>query len=157
MQRGLRDKSKRGSTTAQADNFAGAKLGKKRRRATLGGCDFFVFRPKVTLKTISLEAKKSPFCNLVTSSRNDRLGLLGSWVAKIMEKARAGRASFGVARCGMGLVALSCVGVAGFAQAPEGPIPPKPGVEVQQAPPEQRARLKVRVALVNTPVTVRDA
>jgi hypothetical protein len=36
MQRGLRDKSKRGSTTAQADNFAGAKLGKKRRRATLG-------------------------------------------------------------------------------------------------------------------------
>src|SRR5450631_3235350 len=79
MQRGLRDKSKRGSTTAQADNFAGAKLGKKRRLAPLGGCDFFVFRPKVTLKTISLEAKKSPFCNLVTSSRNDRSGRAAGW------------------------------------------------------------------------------
>ena len=60
-------------------------------------------------------------------------------------------------RCGMALVALSCAGVPGFAQAPEGPIPPKPGVEVQQAPPEVQSRLKVRVALVNTPVTVRDA
>jgi VWFA-related protein len=40
------------------------------------------------------------------------------------------------------------------AQAPEGPIAPKPGVVVQQPPPE--ARLKVRVSLVNTPVTVRD-
>ena len=60
-------------------------------------------------------------------------------------------------RCGMALVALSCAGLAGFAQAPEGPIPPKPGVEVQQPPPEVQSRLKVRVALVNTPVTVRDA
>jgi VWFA-related protein len=41
-------------------------------------------------------------------------------------------------------------------QAPEGPIAPKPGVVVQQAPPEAQARLKVRVALVNTPVTVKD-
>src|SRR5450759_2334998 len=64
-----------------------------------------------------------------------------------------------VARNAIALVGLSCAGAAGFAhaQAPEGPIPPKPGVEVQQAPPEERARLKVRVALVNTPVTVRDA
>ena len=62
-----------------------------------------------------------------------------------------------MARCGMAMVALSCAGLAGFAQAPEGPIPPKPGVEVQQAPPEVQSRLKVRVALVNTPVTVRDA
>jgi VWFA-related protein len=43
-----------------------------------------------------------------------------------------------------------------FGQAPEGPIAPKPGVVVQQAPPEAQARLKVRVALVNTPVTVKD-
>jgi hypothetical protein len=53
-----------------------------RRAAPVGGCDFFVFRPKVTLKTISLEAKKSPFCNLVTSSRDDRFGLSGLLVAK---------------------------------------------------------------------------
>jgi VWFA-related protein len=46
----------------------------------------------------------------------------------------------------------ACVGTS--AQAPEGPIAPKPGVAVQQAPPE--TRLKVRVSLVNTPVTVRD-
>jgi hypothetical protein len=32
----LRDQSKRDSSTAQADNFAGAKLGKKRRLASLG-------------------------------------------------------------------------------------------------------------------------
>jgi VWFA-related protein len=42
-----------------------------------------------------------------------------------------------------------------FAQAPEGPITPQPGVVVQQAPPQ--ARLKIRVSLVNTPVTVRDS
>ena len=33
---------------------------------------------------------------------------------------------------------------------------PKPGVVMQQAPPEVQVHLKVRVALVNTPVTVRD-
>jgi VWFA-related protein len=53
------------------------------------------------------------------------------------------------------------LGVAGgwaqaWAQAPEGPIAPKPGIVVQQPPPEVQARLKVRVSLVNTPVTVRD-
>lgn len=52
------------------------------------------------------------------------------------------------------VMACGCAGV--FAQAPEGPMAPKPGVVVQQAPPEAQARLKVRVALVNTPVTVRD-
>jgi VWFA-related protein len=41
------------------------------------------------------------------------------------------------------------------AQAPAGPLPPKPGAPVQQPPPEQRIR--VRVELVSTPVTVRDA
>lgn len=40
------------------------------------------------------------------------------------------------------------------AQAPEGPMVPKPGQAVQQAPP---AKLKVRVALVNMPVTVRNS
>lgn len=50
---------------------------------------------------------------------------------------------------------LGCAAV--LAQAPEGPIAPKPGVEVQQAPPEVRARLKVQVSLVNTPVTVQNS
>jgi VWFA-related protein len=44
----------------------------------------------------------------------------------------------------------------GWAQAPEGPIAPKPGTVVQQAPREDPTRLKVRVSLVNTPVTVRN-
>ena len=43
------------------------------------------------------------------------------------------------------------------AQAPEGPIAPAPGTPVQQAPPESETKVKVRVALVNTPVTVRDS
>ena len=54
------------------------------------------------------------------------------------------------------LLGMALCGARGFAQAPEGPIAPKPGTVVQQAPPEVQARLKVRVALVNTPVTVRD-
>src|ERR1700676_337083 len=55
-----------------------------------------------------------------------------------------------------GLISLGLAGVCGqaSAQAPEGPIAPKPGIVVQQPPPE--ARLSVRVSLVNTPVTVRD-
>jgi VWFA-related protein len=47
-------------------------------------------------------------------------------------------------------------GVFAWGQAPSGPIPPKPGVEVQLPPADTLARVKVRVALVNTPVTVRD-
>ncbi len=43
------------------------------------------------------------------------------------------------------------------AQAPEGPIAPRPGQMVQQPPRDAQAKLKVRVALVNMPVTVRDA
>lgn len=39
-------------------------------------------------------------------------------------------------------------------QAPTGPLPPRPGAEVQQPPKDS---IKVRVTLVNTPVTVRDA
>jgi VWFA-related protein len=41
------------------------------------------------------------------------------------------------------------------AQAPAGPITPQPGTPVQQAPPQ--AKIVVRVSLVNTPVTVRNA
>src|SRR5580700_10220636 len=42
------------------------------------------------------------------------------------------------------------------AQAPEGPMAPRPGQPVQQMPPDVEAKLKVHVALVNMPVTVRD-
>ncbi len=45
-----------------------------------------------------------------------------------------------------------------FAQAPPGPLPPKPGVPVQQPPePQQKPEIRVRVSLVSAPVTVRDA
>jgi len=47
-------------------------------------------------------------------------------------------------------------GILARAQAPSGPISPKPGVEVQQAP-KDMPKVRVQVALVNTPVTVRDA
>ena len=42
-----------------------------------------------------------------------------------------------------------------WAQAPAGPIEPKPGAQVQTSPPQ--ARVRVNVALVSTPVTVRDS
>jgi hypothetical protein len=42
---------------------------------TLRGCDFFVFPQKAMLKITSLDAKKSLFCNLVTSSERDE----GQW------------------------------------------------------------------------------
>lgn len=51
--------------------------------------------------------------------------------------------------------ALALAGVPGRAQAPTGPITLKPGVEVQQAP-KDAPKVKVQVALVNTPVTVRN-
>jgi VWFA-related protein len=54
------------------------------------------------------------------------------------------------------LLLLALPGVFAWGQAPSGPIPPKPGVEVQLPPADTQARVKVRVALVNTPVTVRD-
>jgi len=57
----------------------------------------------------------------------------------------------------MGLLfVVTLVGAPALAQAPSGPIPPKPGAEVQQAP-KDMPKVKVQVALVNTPVTVRDA
>src|SRR5260370_1834472 len=47
-------------------------------------------------------------------------------------------------------------GAPALAQSPSGPIPPKAGVEVQLPPKDTQAKVKVRLALVNTPVTVRD-
>src|SRR6266851_1464670 len=47
-------------------------------------------------------------------------------------------------------------GAHALAQSPSGPIPPKAGVEVQLPPKDTQAKVKVRVALVNTPVIVRD-
>src|SRR5256884_2513000 len=51
---------------------------------------------------------------------------------------------------------LAALGTAGtlLGQAPTGPLPPRPGVPVQQAP---KGQIKVQVAMVTTPVTVRDS
>jgi len=43
------------------------------------------------------------------------------------------------------------------AQAPAGPIAPKPGGAIQVPPKDSQSRVKVQVALVNTPVTVRNS
>ncbi|MGC2752656.1 MAG: VWA domain-containing protein [Candidatus Acidiferrum sp.] len=55
------------------------------------------------------------------------------------------------------VVALLAGAAALRAQAPEGPIAPKPGQAVQQAPPDRQAKLKFGVSLVNMPVTVSDS
>jgi len=57
--------------------------------------------------------------------------------------------------CGSGLALVMWSGPA-FAQAPEGPLAPRPETQVQQTPPEVLAKLTARVTLVTTPVTVRD-
>lgn len=45
-----------------------------------------------------------------------------------------------------------------FAQAPSGPVQPRPGAAPPQAPrPEREGQIRARVELVATPVTVRDA
>jgi VWFA-related protein len=51
---------------------------------------------------------------------------------------------------------LALAGGSANAQAPVGPLPPRPGIEVQQPPKDAQSKLKVQVALVNTPVTVRN-
>jgi len=53
------------------------------------------------------------------------------------------------------LVACFLAAVSLAAQSPSGPIAPQPGTAVQQPPP--LPKIGVRVALVNTPVTVRDS
>ncbi len=56
------------------------------------------------------------------------------------------------------LLAVLLAGAGGLgAQAPEGPMAPRPGQPVELVPPDVQARLKVQVALVNMPVTVRNA
>ena len=52
---------------------------------------------------------------------------------------------------------LAMAGTPARAQAPSGPLPPKPGIEVQQVPKNVPAKLRVQVALVNMPVTVRNS
>ena len=51
---------------------------------------------------------------------------------------------------------LAVAGHSACAQSPSGPVAPKPGVEVQLPPKDTQAQVRVRVALVNTPVTVRN-
>jgi VWFA-related protein len=55
------------------------------------------------------------------------------------------------------LLLLALPGISAWGQSPSGPLPPKPGVEVQLPPKDTQAKVKVRVALVNTPVTVRNS
>jgi VWFA-related protein len=52
---------------------------------------------------------------------------------------------------------LAFAGIQAHAQAPSGPLTPKPGADVQQPPKDAQSKLKVRVSLVNTPVTVRNS
>jgi VWFA-related protein len=54
------------------------------------------------------------------------------------------------------LFLLAIAGLAARGQVPAGPIPPRAGVELQQ-PPRDMPKLRVQVALVNTPVTVRNS
>ncbi len=58
--------------------------------------------------------------------------------------------------CRLSWLLLAMLAAAGplLGQAPTGPLPPRPGVPVQQAP---KNEIKVQVALVTTPVTVRDS
>ncbi len=64
------------------------------------------------------------------------------------------------ARSAVVVIVLLCASLSGnalLAQAPEGPLPPRPGTQIQATPPEVLAKLTARVTLVNTPVTVRDS
>ncbi len=54
------------------------------------------------------------------------------------------------------LLPLALSATPAHAQAPPGPLASKPGVEVQLPPKDAQVKVKVQVALVNTPVTVRD-
>ncbi len=62
------------------------------------------------------------------------------------------RGKLAVAALGMLLITLPASHC--WAQAPAGPLPPKPGVVIQ--PPKEKPPIRVRVDLVNAPVTVRD-
>jgi VWFA-related protein len=60
------------------------------------------------------------------------------------------RVAFGM----LGLIVLLAIAWSAAAQSPSGPMTPQPGVVMQQPP--AQPKIGVRVALVNTPVTVRD-
>lgn len=51
---------------------------------------------------------------------------------------------------------IAFTGLSVAAQAPEGPLAPRPDTTVQMPPAQAQAKLKVRVTLINTPVTVRN-
>ncbi len=53
--------------------------------------------------------------------------------------------------------ALALAGAPARAQAPSGPLSAKPDAVVQQPPANTQSKVKVQVALVSTPVTVRDS
>jgi hypothetical protein len=55
------------------------------------------------------------------------------------------------------LLVLTFASASVRAQAPSGPLIPQPGTPIQQSPKNAQGKVKVQVALVNTPVTVRDA
>lgn len=59
---------------------------------------------------------------------------------------------------GLGLLLTIALGVCtGQAQAPPGPLPPRPGAQPQQPPlKKEEPQIRVKVELVTTPVTVRD-
>lgn len=54
------------------------------------------------------------------------------------------------------IVVLLFSGARAWAQAPEGPMAPRPGTEIQQTPPDVQNKLTAHVTLVTAPVTVRD-
>jgi VWFA-related protein len=72
------------------------------------------------------------------------------WRCQVLGMKRIASISLGL------LFGLISTGMRVRAQAPSGPIPPKPGMDVQQAP-KDMPKVIVQVALVNTPVTVRDS
>ena len=55
-----------------------------------------------------------------------------------------------------GIVVLLLSLARASAQAPEGPMAPRPGTQIQQTPPDVLNKLTAHVTLVSTPVTVRD-
>jgi VWFA-related protein len=59
----------------------------------------------------------------------------------------------------LAFLVLSCFTTARalLAQAPEGPLPPPPGTQIQPTPPDALTKISARVTLVNTAVTVRDS
>jgi len=97
------------------------------------------------------EGHKKPAC----FDRNDRSGvrvIVGKGVGRRRMDSMNGKKQRGCRAIWLPLLMLFAAGSLG-GQAPTGPLPPKPGVAIQQPP---KNEIKVQVALVTTPVTVRD-